>query len=155
MTNTNTVRVTKAQKYAAIITIIEAADAYDNAPVVIPGVTLKDGTQKEDAVLDRETLIEFCNAEVAALSKKSKSKDKLTPEQEKNLEYCDIILDYLREQTEGKTCSDMIAEIPTFAADTRTFNGQKVTHLCKRLFDEGKITRNKVKGVSYFHYVAE
>lgn len=85
--NTNTIRVTKAQKYNAAIALLEG-----KSPVVLPG---KD--DKAGVTMDAEYLCEFFRGELALLSKKNKAggTKKLTPDQKKNEEYKDDIRAFL------------------------------------------------------------
>lgn len=87
---TNVVRVTKAQKYNAIIALLNGGE-----PTTIPG---KD--DKLGVTMDAKYLTEFCKAELALLSKKNTTASgskKLTKEQEKNEGYKKEIFAYLQE----------------------------------------------------------
>lgn len=136
MANTTIVRVTKAQKFDGIIALLEG-----KAPITIPG---KDG--KEGVVLDAAYLCGFCKDEKGLLAKKNSGDKKPTKTQEENEGFKAKILDFLGQQTEGKTCTEILKGIPEFA----DFNNQKVAALVRQLADSGKVEKATVKGKSLF-----
>lgn len=146
MTNTaTTVRVTKAQKFEAIINILREADF---EPIEIPGIHLKDGSVREGVTMDADYLIEALQNEIEALGRKKTSERKMTPEQEKNKGRQDLIIEFLSTQTEGKSCTDIIREIPEF--DPLEVTNQRVAHLLRPFVNDGTVVKNIVKGTPYY-----
>lgn len=142
---TNTVRVTKVQKLETIKGILRDADF---EPIEIPAIHLKDGSLREGVVMDADYLIEFLDSEIGALGRKKSSERKVTPAQEKNNKDREIVLDFLRNQTEGKTCTDIIREVEEF--DPLETSNQKIAHLLRPLVESGEVVKNIVKGSPYY-----
>lgn len=136
MTTTNTVRVTKNQKYNAAIVLLNGGQ-----PVVIPG---KDG--KDGVTMDAAYLCDFFRSELALLEKKNTSDKKPTQTQKDNEGHKAKILDFLREQTDGVTCTDIQKGVPDFDG----MNNQKIAALVRQLLDAGKVIKATVKGKSLF-----
>ena len=151
MTNTNTIRVTKAQKFDAIIALLEGKE-----PVSIPGKDDKTGV-----TMNAPYLVEFCKAEKALLAKKNTTTNgnkKLTKIQTKNEEYKKFILDHLAEcPTLVMTATDVMEKVlrPTYPDEV--WSNQKVASLLNSLSDkydkesgelvsEGKLERIEGKG---------
>lgn len=152
MTNTtNSVRVTKVQKYEAIKKILEQVDgSWDE--IIIEAPRDKDGNKtKDDTVLDTTTLMEFCDAEIALLSRKSSNSEKRqTPRQKENEDLKEKIMEYMAQQTEGKTCTEIIREMSLEDSDGEPIGNQRVARLMKALKDAGRVTKNIVKNTPYF-----
>lgn len=136
MTTTNTVRVTKAQKFNAAIALLEGKPA-----VTIPGKDDKGGV-----TMDAAYLCDFFKEELALLAKKNSSDKKPTKTQEENEGYKALILDFLRGQPNGVTCTDIQKGVTEFA----DFNNQKVAALVRQLVTIGDVTKATVKGKSLF-----
>ena len=119
-------KTTKAQKNMDIIAMLK-------------GEPVEHGTTIEDAIKHLEHENEL-------LSKKHGSERKPTAKQKENDNLRDVIMDYMASQTEGKTVSDMMKEIP----ELEGMSNQKVSALVKPLFDGGKLNKEIVKGRSYF-----
>ena len=151
MSTTNTVRVTKAQKFDGIIALLEGKN-----PVSIPGKDDKAGVK-----MDAAYLVEFCKAEKALLAKKNTTTNgnkKLTKAQEKNEEYKGVILSYLAAQpTLIVSATDVMEKVlrPTYPAEV--WSNQKAASLLNALCDkfdkdsgelvsEGKLNRIEGKG---------
>lgn len=129
MATTNTVkRITKAQRFADIKALLNGED-------------VTHGTTVEDAV-------KFIDAELALLAKKNSGDKKPTEKQKENEVYKAKILDFLRTQEDGVTCTEIQKAIPEFA----DFNNQKVAALMRQLYDEGRGPAGKkmVKGKALF-----
>lgn len=150
-TTINTVRVTKAQKYSAIIALLEGKSA-----VTIPG---KD--DKQGVTLDAAYLCDFIRNELELLNKKnqagSNGAKKLTKAQEKNEEYKAVILRYLAENpTLIVTATDIMEKLLRSAYPNEVWSNQKVAALMNAMADkydadgvlvaEGKLTRTQGKG---------
>lgn len=153
MTNTtNSVRVTKAQKYNAIMNILEQVDgAWDD--IIIKAPIDKDGNPtKDDAVINTAILVDFCKSEMDLLNRKTKSENrKLTPRQKENEELKVKIMEYMAAQNEGKTCTDVMRELALTDSEGELIGNQRIARLMTALFkDDGKVKRNNVKGVAYF-----
>lgn len=119
-------RVTKAQRFEDIKAILSGKD-----------VTY--GTTIEDALA-------FCDAEVALLAKKNSADRKPTKTQEENEGYKAAILDFLSEQSEAVTCTDIQKGIP----ELTEFNNQKVAALVNQLKAANKVVKTMVKGRAMF-----
>ena len=151
MSTTNTIRVTKAQKYNAAIALLEGKPA-----VTVPG---KD--DKAGVTMDANYLCEFFRAELALLAKKNTTTSgnkKLTKAQEKNEEYKGVILSYLSANpTLIVTATDVMEKVlrPTYPAEI--WSNQKAAALLNAMCDkydkdsgelvsEGKLNRVEGKG---------
>ena len=93
-----------------------------------------------------DEIIEKLEKMLVQTEKKSSSERKPTAKQEANKKLEAVILDYLNAQTEGKTVTDMMKEIPEFDG----MSNQKVSSLVKPLKDGGIIVKEVIKGRSYF-----
>lgn len=125
-TNTTTKRITKAMRFEDIKALLNGED-------------VTHGTTIEDALA-------FCDNELALLAKKNTSDKKPTKTQEENEGYKALILDFLRAQSEGVTCTEVQKGVPAFA----DFNNQKIAALMRQLCDAGKVTKAVVKGKALF-----
>ena len=150
-TNTNTIRVTKAQKYNAAIALLEG-----KAPTVIPG---KD--DKVGVTMDADYLCEFFRSELALLAKKNTTTSgnkKLTKAQEKNEEYKGVILSYMAAHpTAVMSATDVMEKVLRPAYPAELWTNQKSASLLNALSDkydketgelvsEGKLNRVQGKG---------
>ena len=93
-----------------------------------------------------DEIIEKLEKMLVQTEKKSSSERKPTAKQEENKRLEKIILDYLTEQTESKTVTDMMKEIPELDG----MSNQKVSSLVKPLKDGELIEKEIKKGRSYF-----
>ena len=93
-----------------------------------------------------DEIIEKLEKMLVQTEKKSSSERKPTAKQEANKKLEAVILDYLNAQTEGKTVTDMMKEIPELDG----MSNQKVSSLVKPLKDGGLIEKEIKKGRSYF-----
>ena len=130
MATTNTVRITKAQKYDGIIALLEGKSA-----ISIPG---KD--DKAGVTMDATYLMEFCKAEKALLAKKNTTaggNKKLTKNQEKNETFKKVILSYLAANPAlVVTATDVMEKVlrPTYPAEI--WSNQKAASLLNALCDK-------------------
>lgn len=93
-----------------------------------------------------DEIVEKLSKMLVQTEKKSSSERKPTAKQEANKKLEAVILDYLNTQTEGKTVTDMMKEIPELDG----MSNQKVSSLVKPLKDGGIIVKEVIKGRSYF-----
>ena len=93
-----------------------------------------------------DEIVEKLSKMLVQTEKKSSSERKPTAKQEANKKLEAIILDYLNAQSEGKTVTDMMKEIPELDG----MSNQKVSSLVKPLKDGEIITKEVIKGRSYF-----
>ena len=93
-----------------------------------------------------DEIIEKLEKMLVQTEKKSSSERKPTAKQEANKKLEAVILDYLNAQTEGKTVTDMMKEIPELDG----MSNQKDSSLVKPLKDDGIIVKEVIKGRSYF-----
>ena len=122
-----TVKITKAQRYADIVSLLEGS------PVAY-------GTTIDDAK-------DFIAHEVALLVKKNGSKsDKVTDAQKQNEVYKELIVNFLFSQSEGVTCTEIGKGVP----ELNDFNNQKISALMRQLISEGKVNKGSVKGKTLF-----
>lgn len=119
-------RVTKAQRFEDIKALL-------NGKAVTYGTTIEDA-------------LTFCDSELALLAKKNSGDKKPTKTQEENEGYKAVILDFLRSQSEGVTCTDIQKAVPEFA----DFNNQKVAALVRQLVNADIVKKEVVKGKSLF-----
>ena len=122
------IRVTKAQRFADIIAMLNGED-------------VKFGTSVADATA-------FCEHEVELLSKKNSSVDKRKAEENaKNDGYKSLIVDFLASvEGDGMTCTEIGKAIP----DLAEFNTSKMSSLCNSLVKDGTLTKASVKGKTLF-----
>lgn len=144
-TNTNTVRVTKAQRLAAIRDMIPA-----DACVTFPGTD-----DKAAYVFDHAEILAFIDKELTLLSKKNSSDKKQTEDQKQNEIYKADIIAYLATLPEfddddkpfpGATCTDVLKNVASLA----DFQVQKPSALLKQLTTEGKVVPTTIKGRTHF-----
>ena len=119
-------KTTKAQKNMDIIAMLKGE------PVV-------NGTTIEDAIKHLEHENEL-------LSKKAGGERKPSAKQVENESLKNIILNWMDEQTESKTVTDMMKNIP----ELEGMSNQKVSALVKQLKDAEMIVKTIEKGRSYF-----
>lgn len=119
-------KITKSQRFEDIIAMLNGKDTQYGTTVEIATAVL--------------------NHERDLLAKKNASERKPTAEQIANEGYCDLIVEYLSTQTEGKTCTEIQRAIPEFA----DFNNQKVASLMRILSNAHRVTKSVVKGKSLF-----
>lgn len=119
-------KTTKAQKNMDIIAMLK-------------GEPVTHGTTIEDAIAHLEHENEL-------LSHKRNGERKPTAKQKENEGLKDIILDWIGEQTEPKTVTDMMKGIPELDG----MSNQKVSALVKQLKDAEVINKTIEKGRSYF-----
>lgn len=93
-----------------------------------------------------DEIIEKLEKMLTQVEKKSGGERKPTAKQEENKRLEKIILDYLTGQTESKTVTDMMKEIPELDG----MSNQKVSSLVKPLKDGELIEKEIKKGRSYF-----
>ena len=93
-----------------------------------------------------DEIVEKLSKMLVQTEKKSSSERKPTAKQEANKKLEAVILDYLNAQTEGKTVTDMMKEIPELDG----MSNQKVSSLVKPLKDGELIEKEIKKGRSYF-----
>lgn len=124
----NNIRITKKNRFEDIIAMLQ-------------GVNTTFGTTTEDAV-------DFLNHEIELLSRKSASGEKkLTEAQKQNLEYKEMICEYLASVGEdGVTCEDVRKNVPALY----DYTPQKVSSLLTSLKNDGRVMAKKVKGTSRF-----
>lgn len=143
------VRVTKGQKFDAIIKYLETGETTE-----IPAQVDKGGTViKLGITIDVPTMVEFCKAEKELLKKKSSSGEKkLTDNQENNKLLANAILEYLAniiptDEKPGATCAEMVKNIPEFADGD--FTVSKVSSILRVNLKE-QISYTVKKGKKYF-----
>lgn len=122
-------RITKDHRFADIAALLTGGE-------------VKFGTTVQDA-------LDFIEKERGLLAKKNSADKKPTKTQEQNAGHKALILDFLRVQTEGVTCTEIQKGVPEFA----DFNNQKVAALVRQLKDEGRVVKDVVKGKSLFSAV--
>ena len=93
-----------------------------------------------------DEIVEKLEKILAQTEKKNSGERKQTDKQKKNEELGQVILEWLKTQTEGKTVTDMMKEIPELAE----LSNQKVSSIVKPLKDDGLIQKKIEKGRSYF-----
>lgn len=93
-----------------------------------------------------DEIIEKLEKMLAQVEKKSGGEKKPTARQEENKKLEKIVLDYLTIQTESKTVTDIMKEIP----ELNEMTNQRVSYLVKSLKDDGLIDKEIKKGRSYF-----
>lgn len=155
MTNSNIVRVTEAQKYDAIISLLKQIDeqCINLAFTDIPATLNADGSVKREGVtLYPEILVEFLQAKKEALSRKASAERKPTAAQQESESNKLLILDYLSNITEdnAKTATEINKAVPELAE----FNNQKVSGLLRSLWNKGinpKVGKVSKDGKSYFY----
>ena len=124
----NNIRITKKNRFEDIIAMLQ-------------GTNPTFGTTTEDAV-------DFLSHEIELLSRKSNSGEKkLTEAQKQNLEYKEMICEYLATVGEdGATCEDIRKSVPALY----DYTPQKVSSLLTSLKNDGRVMAKKVKGTSRF-----
>lgn len=124
-------KTTKAQKNMDIIAMLK-------------GEPVTHGTTVDEA-------IEHLEHENAMLSRKSSGERKPSAKQVENSKLSTIVLDWMKEQTEPKTVTDMMKEIP----ELEGMSNQKASSLVKPLKDAGLLKKEVIKGRSYFSVNAD
>lgn len=124
----NNIRITKKNRFEDVIALIQGQE-----PTF--------GTTVEDAV-------DFLSHEIELLSRKSASGEKkLTEAQKQNLEYKEMICEYLASVGEdGATCEDVRKNVPALYE----YTPQKVSSLLTSLKNDCRVMAKKVKGTSRF-----
>lgn len=126
-TTTNTTpRITKTQRFEDIRAFLN-------------GEEIPNGSSMEE-------LVAFCDKEIELLAKKNSGAKRPTKNQEENEKYKELIVDFLLVSADGVTCTDIQKNIPEFA----DFNNQKIAALVRQLCTAGRVTKEVVKGRSYF-----
>lgn len=145
--NTNVIRVTKAQKFAAIKDFLPS-----DLRRVFPG-----NDDKQDYVLDYAEAIQFLDETIDLLNRKNSSESKKQVEAQKiDEEYKEIIVKYLASlsgEESGKTCTEILNDNPNLVnRDKGTkLSNQKVASLLRQLKVEGKVIDQKgKKGINLF-----
>lgn len=83
----------------------------------------------------------------ASFAKKASADRKPTAQQTANAEYQQTIVEYLRSLNgEGRTCNDLIHEVPALAG----FSNQRVSMLLSPMVKDGRVTKYVEKRRSYF-----
>ena len=118
---------------------ITKSQRFEDIAAMLHGEPVKYGTTVDIAD-------EFLAHERDLLTRKNTADRKPTAEQVANEGYCDLIVEYLSTQTEGKTCTDVQRGIPEFA----DFNNQKIASLMRILLKAERVTKTTVKGKSLF-----
>ena len=127
MATSNTVRITKAQRFSDIVALL-------NGDAVKYGTTVKDAS-------------DFIAHEVELLQKKNSSADKRkSAEQAKNDGFKALIVDFLATVEGGMTCTEIGKSIEELSA----FNTSKMSSLCNGLVKDGLLTKETVKGKTLF-----
>lgn len=150
--NIKTVRVTKAQKFEYIMSIIPS-----DASHVFPGAQDHNGNLKNAPyTFDHDEIVAFLRNECDLLSRKNTGDKKPTKTQEDNEKLKEAIMSYLdtlpatnEDGTDfvGVTCSDVLKNVPEFDG----WQVQKVAPLLRQLRDSaGLVTSASVKGRTYF-----
>lgn len=104
----------------------------------------------------KDEIVEFCEHELELLARKNSTKadGKPTKAQQARIDLAGDLYDWLTEQTEGKTCTEMLKECPALA-EIEDCSTSKVTSLLTYLKDEGRVTNEKIKGKSYYKAVVD
>lgn len=150
MSESNTVRVTKAQKYNAAIALLEGKPA-----VSIPG---KD--DKAGITMDAGYLCDFFRAELALLAKKNTTTSgnkKLTSQQKKNEQFKQFLLAHLRNNADLLITATDAYELLRANYPEEIWSNQRAASLLNAMSDkydndthelvsEGKLFRTKGKG---------
>jgi hypothetical protein len=124
-------KTTKAQKNMDIIAMLK-------------GEPVTHGTTVAEA-------IEHLEHENALLSKKSSGERKPSAKQTENAKLSTIVLEWMKEQTEPKTVTDMMKAIP----ELEGMSNQKASSLVKPLKDAGLLKKEIIKGRSFFSVSAD
>ena len=146
----DTIRVTKAQKYNAAIALLEGKPA-----VAIPS---KDG--KAGVTMDAEYLCDFFRAELALLAKKNTTTSgnkKLTKQQEKNEQFKSFLLAHLRNNPDLLITATDAYELLRANYPAEVWSNQRAASLLNAMCDkydkdtqelvsEGKLLRTEGKG---------
>lgn len=124
----NNIRITKKNRFEDVIALVQGQE-----PTF--------GTTVEDAV-------DFLAHEIELLSRKSNSGErKMTDAQKQNMEYKEMIVEFLASAGEdGATCDTVRKSIPALY----DYTPQKVSSLLTSLKNDGRVSVKKVKGTSTF-----
>lgn len=117
MADVKKVKVTKAQRFTDIKHLLN-------------GETVENGTTLEEALATLDHELEL-------LASKNNGNRKPTATQLENEKLRPFIVEYLRCQPNGATCSEMIKNIEGF----RDYSTSKVSSLCKQLVDSKVVER--------------
>lgn len=139
-TNNNVIRVTKAQKFEVIKNFLPESATY-----TFPG-----NDEKAPFIFDYTAMVEFLDAELAALAKKNSGDKKQTDAQKNNEKIKEAICDYLIElpaDSNGATCAQIAKEVlGVIAPDEAT--PQKASSMLRQMKD--RIGSKEVKGRTFF-----
>lgn len=91
-------------------------------------------------------IVEKLEKMLATVEKKNSTNKKPTEKQKENDSYKKLILEFLSEQEEPKTVTEMIKAIPEISE----FTNQKVSAIVKQLKDDEKVVKTVVKGRAVF-----
>lgn len=151
MSTTNTVRITKAQKFDGIIALLEGKSA----------ISVSGKDDKLGVTMDAAYLVEFCKSEKALLAKKNTSTNgnkKPTKQQEKNENYKRTILAYLSANPAlVVTATDVMEKLLRPTYPNEVWSNQRAASLLNAMSDkcnkdsgkvvsEGKLKRIEGKG---------
>ena len=134
MTNTNTAKMTKKDKFSAIANLLNSMDF---AEVIAEGFNIEDA-------------IAFLDHEVELLNKKKVSatgEKKLTDKQKANLAIGEDVVEMLANSGERMTITQIIKETPNLPED---MTNQRMTHIVSALVEAKRVERIIDKRVSYF-----
>ena len=134
MTNTNTTKMTKKDKFSAIANLLNSMDF---AEVIAEGFNIEDA-------------IAFLDHEVELLNKKKVSatgEKKLTDKQKANLAIGEDVVEMLANSGERMTITQIIKETPNLPED---MTNQRMTHIVSALVEAKRVERIIDKRVSYF-----
>ena len=129
MTNMTSKRITKAQRFQDIISLLSGSEA-------AYGSTIADA-------------IAFCEAEQTLLAKKNTGEKKPTAKQKENEVFKADVLEYLRNTPDGSTCTNILKGVPSLEG----FGTQKVVPMLRDLIAENAVRKEVVHGVSKFYAV--
>ena len=99
-----------------------------------------------EAVTANAEMVAFIDREIELLNRKRTSNKKPTKTQIENEGFRADILEHLTAVDSPKTISELQAEIPALAP----LKNQRISHLLKRLVDDGKVTKEYIKRTPYF-----
>ena len=106
---------------------------FEDLRAVLVGDTAPNGSTVDE-------LLQFIDHETELLTKKNKTPDKPTEKQKENEEFKTQILEFLTEEGEARTCS----EIQQGVEALKVFSNQKIAALVRQLVNEGKVTKEIV-----------
>ena len=100
----------------------------------------------DDTVFTAEEVTAKLNEMWAALDKKSTGEKKLTEQQVANLGYKSDMMALLADG-KARTATEILNDVPTFPEG---MTNQRVSALLRQLFLDGKVSKETVKGKTYF-----